>query len=93
MGMATGDVRSMFLTEGGYVALQGVLSGIVLGLLSSYQLLVRSNTFEIQLDFVVPWLVLAVIAALPLVAAGIASAIPARRAARLPVAAALRLTD
>ncbi len=93
MGMATGDVRSMFLTEGGYVALQGVLSGIALGLLSSYQLLVRSNTFEIQLDFVVPWLVLAVIAALPLIAAGIASAIPARRAARLPVAAALRLTD
>jgi len=93
MGMATGDVRSMFLTEGGYVALQGVLSGIALGLLSSYQLLVRSNTFEIRLDFVVPWLVLAVIAALPLVAAGIASAIPARRAARLPVAAALRLTD
>jgi putative ABC transport system permease protein len=93
MGMATSDIRSMFLTEGGYVALQGVLSGVLLGLLSSYQLLVRSNTFEIRLDFVVPWLALAIIAFLPLAAAGLASAIPARRAARIPAAAALRLTD
>ncbi|MEM7273258.1 MAG: FtsX-like permease family protein [Actinomycetota bacterium] len=93
MGMATGGIRSMFLTEGGYVALQGVLSGVLLGLLSSYQLLVRSNTFEIRLDFVVPWLALAVIAALPLLASFAASAIPARRAARIPVATALRLSD
>ncbi|MEM9656319.1 MAG: FtsX-like permease family protein [Actinomycetota bacterium] len=93
MGMATGGVRSMFLTEGGYVALQGVLSGVLLGLLSSYQLLVRSNTFEIQLDFVVPWLALAIIALLPLAAAAAASAIPARRASRISAAAALRLTD
>ena len=93
MGMATGDIRSMFLTEGGYVALQGVLSGLLLGLLSSYQLLVRSNTFEIRLEFVVPWLALAVIALLPLVAAALASAIPARRAAGIPAAAALRLSD
>ncbi len=93
MGMATRNIRSMFLTEGGFVALQGVLSGVLLGLLSSYQLLVRSNTFEIKLDFVVPWLALAIIALLPLSAAALASAIPARRAARIPVAAALRLSD
>lgn len=93
MGMATGGIRSMFLTEGGYVALQGVLSGVLLGLLSSYQLLVRSNTFEIKLDFVIPWLALSIIAFLPLAAAGLASAIPARRASRIPAAAALRLTD
>ena len=93
MGMAGGGIRSMFLTEGGYVALQGVLSGVLLGLLSSYQLLVRSNTFEIELAYVVPWLALAVIALLPLLAATVASAIPARRASRIPVAAALRLAD
>ena len=93
MGMATGGIRSMFLTEGGFVAIQGVLSGVLLGLLSSYQLLVRSRTFEIELDFVVPWLALAVIALLPLTAAALASAVPARRAARIPVAAALRLSD
>ena len=93
MGMATSGIRSMFLTEGGYVALQGVASGVLLGLLSSYQLLVRSNTFEIQLDFVVPWLAVTIIAALPLLASALASAIPARRAARIPVATALRLSD
>lgn len=68
------------------------LTGVA-GLLSSYQLLVRSNTFEIKLDFVIPWLALAIIAMLPLSAAALASAIPARRAARIPVAAALRLSD
>lgn len=93
MGMTVTGIRSMFLTEGGFVALQGVLSGVLLGLASSYQLLVRSNTFEIQLDFVVPWLALAVIALMPLAAAALASAIPARRASRIPVAAALRLSD
>lgn len=93
MGMTVTGIRSMFLTEGGFVALQGVLSGVLLGLASSYQLLVRSNTFEIQLDFVVPWLALSVIALMPLAAAALASAIPARRASRIPVAAALRLSD
>ncbi len=93
MGMPAGGVRQMFVTEGAFVALQGVVSGVVLGMLSSYQLLTRSNTFEIQLDFVVPWLAMAAIVFVPLMAAAVASAIPAGRAAAIPPAAALRLTD
>lgn len=65
MGLPTTKVRQMFLTDGAFVAVQGVLSGLVLGLLSSYQLLTQSNTFEIQLDFAVPWLVIAAIVLIP----------------------------
>ena len=93
MGMSSGGVRSIFLTEGAFVALQGVVSGVALGLLSSYQLLTQSNTFEIDLDYVIPVLALAIITLIPLTASAIASAIPAGRAARLPAAEALRLTD
>lgn len=93
MGMPTPAVRRMFLTEGGFVAFQGVVSGAALGLLSSYQLLTRSNTFEIELGFAVPIVALGAIVAVPLVASALASAIPAGRAAHLAPSEALRLGD
>lgn len=93
MGLPAPGVGRWFVTEAGFVALQGIGAGVVLGLLSSYQLLTRTSTFEIDLDFAVPITALSVIVLVPLIAAGVAAAVPAVRAARLRPSEALRLTS
>ncbi|MEO1062441.1 MAG: FtsX-like permease family protein [Actinomycetota bacterium] len=93
MGLPAGGVGRWFVTEAGFVALQGIGAGVLLGLASSYQLLTRTSTFEIDLDFAVPVTALSVIVLVPLVAAGLAAAVPAVRAARLRPSEALRLTS
>ena len=94
MGFPTRVVRSAFLLEAGFVAVQGIFFGVVLALVTSYQLLTNSKTFgEQSLDFSVPWLALAVLLAAALAASVAATAAPASQAARIKPAVALRIAD
>jgi putative ABC transport system permease protein len=94
MGFPARVVRRAFLLEAAFVALQGSLIGIGLGLLTAYEVLVNSSTFGDQpLPFAVPWVALAVILVAPLLASLVATAAPATQAARIRPAAALRIAD
>ena len=94
MGFAAGVVRRAFILEAAFIALQGILLGVGLGMITSYNLLVNSDAFGGQkFDFSWPWGVLATIALVPLAASLLATAWPATQAARIRPAVALRIAD
>jgi putative ABC transport system permease protein len=92
MGFSSRLVRRAFLAEAGFVAVQGIVLGIGLGLLVSYQML-RSDVFGDPLPFTVPWLAIAVLLVVPGAAAMLAALAPAAQAARIQPAAALRIAE
>jgi ABC-type lipoprotein release transport system permease subunit len=76
------------------VAIQGIVVGVGLGLLTAYQVITNSDAFgDSTLPFVVPWLALAVVISVPLVVSLLATAAPANQASKIRPAAALRLAD
>jgi len=92
IGFTAPDVRTAFLVETAFVAVLGMVLGVVLGLVTSYSLLTHSNVFEgAHLQFSVPWTVLAVVVGIPLVTSLLAGTGPAGRAAAIRPAAALRI--
>jgi len=93
MGLATRGVRAMFLTEATFIGGLGIVTGILLGLLTSGQVISNSSALGDNIPFVWPLTAVAVIFALPLVGALVAAAVPAVRAARLQPSEALRLAD
>jgi len=94
LGFSAGKVRSAFLLESGFVALEGILLGTALSLVTSYQLVSRSDFFgDIRVPFSVPWLQLAVLLGVALIASLLATLGPANQAARIKPAVALRIAD
>jgi putative ABC transport system permease protein len=94
MGFPHRLVRSAFLIEAGFIAVQGVVIGVVLAIISSYQLLSNTDTFgEERLAYEVPWLTLAVVLSVALIASILATAAPANQASRIKPAVALRIAD
>jgi putative ABC transport system permease protein len=94
MGVSAWVVRRAFLLEAGFIAVQSVLTGVGLGLVTTDQVVVNSGAFATSsAAFTVPWLAIAVIAAVPIVASLLATISPAHRAARIRPARALRPTD
>ena len=94
MGFPHRVVRSAFLLEATFIAVQGMVIGTVLALIVSYTLLSNSKTFgEDRLPFSVPWLLLSSL----IVGAGLASLAaalgPAAQASRIKPAVALRIDD
>ena len=85
-------VGATFVIESLVVASIGVVSGAVLSLLLSYNLVMGSGFDETtQFDsFVVPWGNVAFFVGAALVAAALMTWIPARRASQVPIAEALR---
>ncbi|MCU1463935.1 MAG: hypothetical protein JWO37_4010 [Acidimicrobiales bacterium] len=94
MGFSAGVVRAAFLFESTFVALQGIVVGVVLALVVSYQLLVNSKTFGSQsLGFSVPWLPLLTLVGTALVFSLLSTLAPATQASRVKPAVALRVAD
>ena len=94
MGFSRGVVRSAFLLEAGFVAVQGIVVGVVLALIVSYQLLTNSDVFgESRLAFSVPWLALGLLLAASLAASLAATVAPANQASRIRPAVALRIAE
>jgi len=94
MGFSSGVVRRAFLLEAGFVALQGIVVGIGLGMVTAFNLLENSDSFGDQkLDFTWPWIPLLIIGLVPLAASLLATAAPATQASRIKPAVALRIAD
>ncbi len=93
MGFSSSTVRRSFLLEAGFIAFQGSVLGIGLGLLTSYQVLANSDVFGENMAFAIPWSALGIIFAVPFVASLLATAAPATQAARIKPAVALRIAD
>lgn len=92
IGFSAGVVRLAFLAEAGFVAVQGIVLGIGLGLLVSHQML-QSDVFGDPLPFTVPWLAVAVLLVVPGAGAMLAALAPAAQASRIQPAAALRIAE
>ena len=92
MGLTAEDVRAAFLVEATFVAVGGLVLGVLLGLVTSYSLLDHSSVFEgAHLTFTVPWQTLAIVVGIPLVSSLLAAVGPASRASAIRPAVALRV--
>jgi putative ABC transport system permease protein len=90
MGASSRLVRTAMLVEAGLIVVQGTVIGVLLGLATTRQLL---GVLDPDLTLTVPWVGLAVIVAVPLVASLAATAWPAARAAAIRPAVALRTAE
>ncbi len=93
MGFPSSVVRRSFLLEAAFIALQGSLLGIGLGLVTSWQVLSAGDLFGEGVSMVVPLGPLAVIFLVPFVASLLATLAPAAQAAAIRPAVALRIAD
>ena len=94
LGFQAGTVQRAFLTESSFVALEGILVGAVLGIITTYLLFQNDPSFDnASTGFPIPWVSIAVLAAATALASLAATAWPARKAARIRPAVALRVAD
>lgn len=94
LGFQSGTVGRAFLVESTFVALEGILIGVLLAVATAYQLVTQSDVFgDFGVEFVVPWVEIAFLSGLTLLASMAATGWPARRASRIRPAAALRIAD
>lgn len=92
LGFLPSMVRRAFLLESGFTAIEGILLGTVLALVTASQL-VANGDFGEGAVFEIPWLDVAVLCTVSLVASLLATTWPARQASRIPPAVALRVED
>ena len=94
MGFPSRIVRQAFLVEASFLAVQGIVLGTVLALVTSYNLLTNSDTFGGEsMQFEIPTTNILIVSAIALVASLAASAIPAGQASQIKPAVALRIAD
>ncbi|NUP51307.1 MAG: FtsX-like permease family protein [Catenulispora sp.] len=94
LGFQARWIRAAFLGESALIATEGVALGATLSVFVSY-LLFRNNAgfAGYQVRFSVPWMEICVIVATAFVASMVTTYLPARRAARIAPAVALRIVD
>jgi putative ABC transport system permease protein len=92
LGFLPGAVRRAFLLESGFIAVQGIVIGTVLALITSSQLIANEDFGE-GIEFVVPWLEVVILCGSALVASLIATAWPAQQASKIAPAVALRIAE
>jgi putative ABC transport system permease protein len=90
IGYTRGMVGLTFLIESAFIAFMGVLSGVVFALILAWQLITEEFTTSGNATFHVPWLQLLVIVGFAFGFALIMTLVPARQAAKIPIAQALR---
>jgi putative ABC transport system permease protein len=91
IGYTRGMVGLTFLMESAFIAFMGVLSGVVFALILAWQLITQEFATDGQnVTFSIPWLQLIVIAGGAFGFALLMTLVPARQAAKIPIAQALR---
>jgi putative ABC transport system permease protein len=94
LGFQAGTVQRAFLTESSFVALEGILLGSALGLVTACLLFQNDPSFDnAGRGFPVPWVSIAVLVAATALASLAATAWPSRKASRIRPAVALRIAD
>jgi putative ABC transport system permease protein len=81
-----------FLLESSFIAMEGILVGTVLALITSKQL-VATGQFGKGVVFTIPWAQIAILVAVAFVASLVATVWPAQQASQIPPAVALRIAD
>jgi putative ABC transport system permease protein len=92
LGFQPKAIRRAFIIESGFVAVEGVVVGTVLAIITVWRL-IGANSFGDGLEFSVPWLSLLLLIALTLAASLLATVAPAQQASRIKPAVALRIAD
>ncbi len=92
LGALASQVRRAFLLEAGFIALEGIVAGAALAIVTAQQL-ISTGGFGESVAFDVPWGQVSLLCGGTLVAALLATAWPAARAASTAPAVALRIAD
>jgi putative ABC transport system permease protein len=92
LGFLRGQVRSAFLLESGFTAIEGIVVGSILALVTAAQM-VNSGEFGESAEFGIPWLSITILTLAALVASVLAALWPARQASEVPPAVALRIAE
>jgi putative ABC transport system permease protein len=92
LGFVSPKVRVAFLLESGFVALEGILVGSILALVTASQLMTHGEFGE-GISFTIPWANVVILTSSALAASLIATAWPAQQASQIPPAVALRVAD
>jgi len=94
LGFKARTIRRSIMGESTFVALEGVVIGTVLGVLTTWLLYQNSPAFgALTVAFPIAWVQIALTVGATLFASLLATVGPARRAARIHPAVALRITD
>lgn len=92
LGFLPAQVRRSFLVESGFVALEGIVVGAVLSLVTAAQLVAHGD-FGKGVHFMIPWANVTILLVVALAASLLATAWPAQRASKIAPAVALRVAD
>jgi putative ABC transport system permease protein len=92
LGFDPAAVRRAFIVESGFVALEGILTGTVLAVVTTWRLTSNAD-FGASLHYDVPWAALLILIVTTIIASLIATAAPAQQASRIKPAVALRIAD
>lgn len=94
LGFRSATVERSFLIESGLVAVEGVVLGSILGVLTTWLMYQKSAVFNgVRVAFPVEWATIGVLAAVTVLASLAATMAPARRAAAIRPAVAVRIAD
>jgi putative ABC transport system permease protein len=94
LGFQSGTIQRAFLTESTFVALEGIVLGAALSIVTSYLLFKNDEELNASgVGFPIPWASIAVLVATAAVASVLATVWPARQASKIRPAVALRIAD
>lgn len=94
LGFRASTVRRSFITESGFVALEGVVVGTVLGVVTTWLFTQNSAAFgSLETGYPIAWLSIGLTVGATLLASLLATVGPARRAAQIRPALALRIAE
>jgi putative ABC transport system permease protein len=94
LGFQSGTVQRAFLTESTFVALEGIVLGAALSIVTSYLLFKNDEELNASgVGFPIPWASIAVLVAAAALASILATVWPARQASKIRPAVALRIAD
>ncbi len=92
LGFQARTVQRSFLTESSFVALEGIVIGVVLAVITSYLLFANYASFQGSgISFPVPWRTIGVVVVASALASVAVTLWPANRAAQIKPAVALRI--
>jgi putative ABC transport system permease protein len=90
IGYQTGSIALTFVLESGFIALMGILSGVVCGMIIARNLFTSGQFSGEGIEFAIPWTEVLIIVGTAFVVSMFMTWWPSRQAARVPVADALR---
>lgn len=94
LGFQAGTIERAFLAESSFVALQGLVLGALLGVLTTWLMYQKSAQFaDLHSGFPIEWGTIGLLLAATFVASLLATLGPARRAAQIRPALAVRIAD